>query len=170
MQALASELKKAQKIAETAQVFAIFALVVILITIVAKGGAAIGSALLADEVDWRERANEIGLMLISLLPAFLSYQAVNRLRQALVHYAAGEFFSTAASACVAKAGEYATETMIAMILIVPNLTLWVKAQGGFDIRVEPAYLGMLTFALFVSVVGRILGAATQLKAENDAFV
>lgn len=169
-QALASELKQAQQIAQTAQVFAITALVIIVITIVVKGGASIGSYLFDDTLGWRERVNEIGIILISLLPAILSYNAVNSLREALVRYSRGEFFSADASSCVAKAGFYATEAMIAMILIVPNLTLWVTHGGGFDIRFEPAYLGMLTFALFVSVVGRILSAAAQLKAENEAFI
>ncbi len=168
--ALTLELKQAQQIASTAQVFAIFALVVIVITIIAKGGLTIGTSLFADELGWRERVNPIGIALISLLPAILLYESVNHLRKALVYYSAGEFFTPAASSCVAKAGFYATKAMIAMILIVPNLTLWVTKGAGFDIRIEPAYLGMLTFALFVSVVGRILSAATQLKAENDAFV
>ena len=36
--------------------------------------------------------------------------------------------------------------------------------------IEPEYLGMLAFAIFVCMVGKILAAATDLKSENDAFV
>ncbi len=32
------------------------------------------------------------------------------------------------------------------------------------------FVGMLTFALFISLTGRILTAAASLKEENDAFI
>ncbi len=171
IQTLSPDLKKAQDIAGTAHVLAIIALVGIVVTIVVNGGFPIGSILFNNDLPWRERLNEAGLILIALLPAFFFYEAVNQLRKALDHYCDGEFFSEAASRCVAKSGDYALEAMVAVILIVPNLTLWVsEGGGGFDIDIEPETIGMLAFALFVSAVGRILTAATQLKAENDAFV
>ena len=61
--------------------------------------------------------------------------------------------------------------MIGVILIVPLLTLWVgERSGGFDINLEPEAIGMLAVAFFISAIGRVLSAATQLKAENEAFV
>lgn len=171
IQTLSPELKQAQQIAETAQVFAIIALVGLVATIVSKGGFALAGILFEDALGWRERVNQGGLILISLLPAFLLFAAVNRLRASLKLYSAGDFFSAAASSRVAQAGDYGIQAMIAMILIVPNLTLWIsEGGGGFDIALEPNTIGMLAFTLFVSAVGRILTAAAQLKAENDAFV
>jgi hypothetical protein len=73
-------------------------------------------------------------------------------------------------AIVAKAGSSAIYAMIALIIITPNLTAWVNRQGGFELRIEPEYIGMLAFAVFVCAVGRVLAAATDIKSENDAFV
>ena len=168
---LSPELKQAQQLAGTAQVFAIIALVIIVTTIAFDGGVPIGVALFDDSLDWREKTNRIGLLLVALLPAILFYESVNRLRLALQHYDKGEFFSAAASTRVAQAGDYAIEAMVAIILVVPNLTMWIThGGGGFDMELESATIGMLAFACFVAAVGRILTAATQLKAENDAFV
>ncbi|MDO9319912.1 MAG: DUF2975 domain-containing protein [Gammaproteobacteria bacterium] len=167
---LSPELKQAQQLADTAQVFAVIALVVIVTTIAFDGGVPIGVALFDDTLDWREKTNRVGLLMVALLPALLFYEAVNRLRLALQHYDRGEFFSTEASARVAQAGDFAIEAMVAVILVVPNVTMWITHRGGFDMELEPATIGMLAFACFVAAVGRILTAATQLKAENDAFV
>jgi hypothetical protein len=171
IQTLSPDLQRARKIAHVAQVCAIVALVTLVATIIVKGGLPLGGILFNDELGWRERINRGGLILISLLPAVLFLEAANRLREALKHYIEGDFFSAAAASRVAKAGDLGVQAMVAMILIVPNLTLWVSTGGGgFAFKVEPDTIGMLAFTLFVAAVGRILAAATQLKAENDAFV
>jgi hypothetical protein len=167
---LSPELKQAQQIAATAQVLAVIALVIITITIVFKVGGPITAALFGDAKPWREHVNTIGLVLIAMLPTFLFYESINQLRHALKLYGAGEFFSAAAASRVAQAGDYAIGAIVAMILVVPNLMLWVTKRGGFEWRFESELIGMLAFALFVAVVGRILAAATQLKTENDSFV
>lgn len=165
-----AELQEAQKIAATAQVMAIIALVILTITIVFKVGGPITAALFGAAKPWREHVNTIGLVLIAMLPTFLFYESISRLRHALKLYGDGDFFSAAAASRVAQAGDYAIGAIIAMIFVVPNLTLWVSKRGGFEWRLESEYIGMLAFALFIAVVGRILAAATQLKAENDSFV
>lgn len=168
---LPPELKQAQQIAGTAQVFAIIALVAIGVTIAVDGGLPIGVALFDTDMNWRQQISRISMIVITLIPAVLFYEAVNRLRLALQHYGNGEFFSSDASARVAQAGDLAIEAMVAVILIVPNLTLWIiERDGGFDMRLESETVGMLAFACFVAAVGRILTAATQLKAENDPFI
>jgi hypothetical protein len=164
------QLLEAQQIAATAQVLAVIALVVIAVSIVTTVGRPIAAALFGEAMPWREHVNAIGLVLIALLPTFLFYESVNQLRRALKLYGDGEFFSAAAASRVAQAGDYAIGAIAAMILVVPNLTLWVSKRGGFEWRLESEHIGMLAFALFISVVGRILAAATQLKAENDSFV
>jgi hypothetical protein len=168
--ALTPELQRAQNIAATAHVLAIITLVVLAITIVIKGGVPIGAALFDDQKPWFERVHDVGLSLIALLPTFLFYEAVNQLRRALKRYRDGDFFSAAAASRVAQAGDFAIGAAAGIILIVPNVTLWLSRRGGFDVNLESEFVGMLAFALFISVVGRILSAAAQLKTENDSFV
>lgn len=164
------DLSKAQQQAKTAQVFALIALVMIGMSIVFNTAVPAIRIVVDNALPWRSRVTEIGLLLVHNLPAFLLWEAVNRLHMALQHYGEGDFFSQVASRRVAEAGDYALQAMIALILIVPNLTQWIRHQGGFDIRLEPEYYGMLAFALFIALVGRILSAATTLKEDNEGFV
>lgn len=167
---LSPDLQKAKQIANTAQVLAVITLVVIAAHIAVKAGFPIGNALFNSDKPWRKDVHDIGLILVSLLPAGLFFEAVNQLRHALTLYRNGEFFTAAAAARVAQSGDYAISAMVAAMFVVPNLTLWISRRGGFDMRFESEMIGMLAFALFVSAVGRVLAAATQLKAENDSFV
>lgn len=167
---LDTDLSKAQQLAKTTQVFALIALVMIGLSILFKTGLpAIGFAM-DEALPWRTRVTEIGLLAVQALPAVWLCEAINRLHLALKHYCEGDFFSKNASQRVAEAGDYALEAMIALILIVPNLTQWIRHHGGFEIRLEPEYFGMLAFALFIAMVGRILSAAATLKEENEGFV
>jgi hypothetical protein len=166
----ANELKHAQNLAVTAQTLAIIAMVTLVVAIITKGGFSIGSTLISADLSWQQKVHNTGLVLIELLPAFWFLEAVNHLRRALSTFGNSEFFSNEAAKHVANAGSSAIYAMLAVMLITPNLLLWVNQQGGFDVRIEPEYIGMLAFAVFVSAVGRILAAATYIKTENDAFV
>ncbi|MDO8909901.1 MAG: hypothetical protein Q7W55_15555 [Pseudohongiella sp.] len=166
----AEELKHAQNLATTAQTLAIIAMVTLIVAIVARGGTVIAGNLFSSETTWRDGIQNIGLVLIELLPAFLFIEAINHLRRALTKFGSGEFFRSDVSQHVAEAGSFAIYAMLALMVITPNLTLWVSHQGGFDVRIEPEYIGMLAFAVFVCAVGKILSAATDIKSENDAFV
>lgn len=163
-------LKTAQDLAVTAQTLAIVALVTLTVAILGKGGFAIAQNLFTEEFTWRESVHNIGVTLIQLLPAILFFEATNKLRKALAEFSRGEFFSSNAAHHVADAGVSAIYAMAAVMLITPNLMAWVQGQGGLRVVIEPEYLGMLAFALFVCLVGKILAAATALKSENDAFV
>jgi len=169
MNATAS-LQQARRLAGTAQVLAIVALVTIVVAILLRGGVSLGVSLFTSQVEWSERLQSIGLVLVTMLPAMLLFEAVNRLRQALALYAQGDFFSSQASHHVSRSGVLATQALVVMIAVVPNLTLWLTDHGGFTLRIEPEYLGLLAFSLFVASVGRILDEAAQIKAENDAFI
>lgn len=166
----AVESKAAKDLAITAQTFAIIAMVLLIIAIAVEGGTVIGHNLFSPENTWQQSVHNIGLVLIKLMPAILFVEAINHLRQALSKFGEGEFFSAATSKHVADAGYYAIYAMAALMVITPNLMLWVDRQGGFDVRIEPEYIGMLAFAIFVSAVGRVLAAANKIKSENDAFV
>lgn len=167
-----SDLKSTRDTAATAHVFAVICLVLIGINVVFQVGRPVGAALFGDDKPWREHVHTIGLVLIALLPTFLFYEAVNQLRHALDHYRNGEFFNTAAATRVARAGDYALGALVAVIMVVPTLTAWVSQPGGggleFDLQNE--FIGMIAFALLISVAGRVLAAAAHLKAENDSFV
>jgi len=167
------DLKSARDTAATAHVFAVVCLVVIGISVVFQVGRPVGAALFGDDKPWREHVHAIGLVLIALLPTFLFYEAVNQLRHALNHFRNGEFFDTAAATRVARAGDYAINALVAVILVVPNLTSWVSRRGGgggLEFNLQNEFIGMVAFALLVSVAGRVLAAAAHLKAENDSFV
>ncbi len=159
-----------RKIAATAHVAAIVGLAYLAVAIVLRAGIAIGAHLFDAQVSVGERAASISLVLLALLPAAFLFEAINRLRQALRLFSNGEFFSEQSAKHVAQAGKHATIAMVAMILIVPNLERWLRSRGGFDLRIEPEYFGLLAFALFVTAIGHVLTLAAQLKAENDAFV
>ncbi len=167
-----TDLKSARDTAATAHVFAVVCLVLIGINVVFQVGRPVVAALFGDDKPWREHLHAIGLVLIALLPTFLFWEAVSQLRHALNHYRNGEFFDTAAATRVARAGDYALSALAAVILVVPTLTEWVsqRGRGGLEINLQNEFVGMIAFALLVSVAGRVLAAAAQLKAENDAFV
>jgi hypothetical protein len=168
--ALPLSLQQAKQLASTAQVLAIIALIILGINIAAPLGRRVAVALFATDLDWREHFHAVGLVLISILPAMLFFEAVNQLRQALKLFSVGEFFTESVATRVQYAGHYAIGAMLASILVVPNLELWVNRRGGFDWKLENEYIGMLAFALFVAAIGHIMAAATELKAENDSFV
>ena len=170
----ASDLRSARDTAATAHVFAVVCLVAIGINVVFRVGRPLVAALAGDGKPWREDVHAIGLVLIALLPTILFYEAVNQLRHALGHYRNGEFFATTAATRVARAGDYALSALAAVILVVPNVTAWVSQRGGggggFEVNLQNEFIGMIAFALLISVAGRVLAAAAQLKAENDSFV
>lgn len=165
-----TDTERARQLAGTAQFLAVSAFVMIVASLVFSIGGPTAALIFSDNPFTRERVHEIGLLLLDALPALLLCEAVNQLSRALQYYEKGEFFGRNAPEKVAKAGDLALEAMIAAMLVVPTLRLWVSGEGGLDIRFEPEYAGMLAFALFISLTGRILSAAAGLKEENDAFI
>jgi len=163
-------LNKAQDLAKTAHIFATIALVFIGIAILSDTAAPFFRLISNEALSWSERINETGIILVNILPATLLCASINQLNKALQDYSNGEFFSQKASKQVALAGDYAVEAMVAAMLIVPNLSLWIAHEGGFDIRIENEFIGMLAFAIFIAAVGRVLAAAGDLKQENESFI
>lgn len=165
-----SDLNKAQQLAGTAQGFAITAMVLIGISIagqiIAPALELLGSGTLLS----LSGLQRLSLLLLEAVPAMLLFEAVKHLSKALQHFGKGEFFGHLAPAFIARAGDLALQAMIAAMLAVPVLSRWISGRGGFDLRMEPEFVGMLSFALFISLTGRILSAAASLKEENDAFV
>jgi len=168
--AIPTNLHKARQLASTAQFFAVTAMIVIGISIAAQIVAPALGLLRSDTLTMRQGLEQISLLILQAVPAMFLFEAVKQLGKALHYFEKGEFFGHQAPACIARAGDQALKAMIAAMLAVPVLSQWITARGGFDLRIEPEFLGMLTFALFISLTGRILSAAASLKEENDAFI
>lgn len=167
---LPADTHKARQLAGTAQAFAITGMVLLGISIafhvVTPALGLLGSGTLTS----RQGLQALSLLLLEAVPAMFLFEAVKHLSKALQFYEKGEFFGREAPACIARAGDQALKAMLAAMLAVPILSLWITARGGFDFRIEPEFIGMLTFAMFISLTGRILSAAASLKEENDAFI
>jgi len=169
-QIVLTDLEKARQLAGTAQLCAVAALVVIAVSIAHTLGAPLWELFVKGESSRREQLLALSHLVLSALPAILLFEAVQQLSRALKHYENGEFFGREAPQRVARAGDLAMQAMLAAMVVVPTLTRWLDSRGGFDLRLEPEFIGMLAFALFISLAGRILQAAAGLKDENDAFI
>lgn len=173
----AAPLERAQKLAEGAATVAVVASV--LIVLGAVGGDIVAPAadvLRSREVtpDWRGALNfigAIGTFWILALPSLLLAGAVFELSKVLGEYSKGQFFTVRASAGVRKAAESALWALAFKIVISPTLFSWITQEGrGFIWHMEAFDLGLIAFAAFVMVMGRVLEAAARIKAENDEIV
>jgi hypothetical protein len=176
-EAAVAPLERAQKLAGGAATFAVIA--AIMIAISAIGREVVGPAvevLRNRELtpDLRGAAaiiNAVGVFWIMALPSFLLAGALLDLSRVLDEYGKGQFFTLRASAGVRKAGEGAIWALAFKIVISPTLVSWITQQGrGFIWNMEPFDLGLIAFAGFVMVLGRVLEAAARIKAENDEIV
>jgi len=176
-EAATAPLARAQQLAGGAAVVAVVGAVLIALSAVA--GEVIGPAavyLREQEVtpDWRGVLNlfhATAVFWILVLPSLLLAGALLDLSKVLDEYGKGQFFTLKASAGVRKAGEGALWALAFKIVISPTLFSWVTQEGrGFLWRMEPFDLGLVAFAAFVMVLGRVLEAAAKIKAENDEIV
>jgi hypothetical protein len=173
----AAPLERAQKLAESAGIVALIAAG--LIVLGAVGHEAGGPALttLRNTVVTPDIAGALNLFRavaafsVLALPSFLLAAALVDLSRVLDEYGKGRFFTLKASAGVRKAGEGALWALAAKILISPTVFSWITHEGrGFIWHFESFDLGLIAFAAFVMVLGRVLEAAARIKAENDQIV
>jgi len=174
--AAVAPLERAQKLAGVTATLAVIAAIIITIGAVADVAAPAAGALRAQEVtpDWRGALNlfaAIASFFVLALPSFLLAGALLELSRVLDEYGKGQFFTLKASAGVRKAGESALWALAFKIVISPTLFSWITHEGrGFIWRLETFDLGLVAFAAFVMVLGRVLEAAARIKAENDEIV
>jgi hypothetical protein len=176
-EAAASPLKRAQTLAEWASTGAIVAAVVISIGAVTNEIIAPGLGLVREAQVTPDLA---GVLLVlrtilahSLLaaPSLLLAWALLDLGAVADEYSKGQFFTLKASAGVRKAGEGALWALAFKIVISPTVFSWITHEGrGFIWHFETFDLGLVVFAAFVMVLGRVLEAAARIKAENDEIV
>jgi len=175
-QAAAAPLERAQQLAGGAATVAVVAAVLIALGAVAQGVAPALNIFATQEVTSSLGGigtviNAIGVFWIIVLPSFLLGGALLDLSKVLDEYGKGQFFTLRASAHVRKAGEGALWALGFKIVGSPTILSWITQEGrGFIWRMEPFDLGLIAFAAFVMVLGRVLEAAAKIKAENDQIV
>jgi hypothetical protein len=174
---VAAPLARAQKLAEGAATVAVVATVTIVLG--AVGGDVIAPAaetLRSREVtpDLRGALNLIAAIAtfwVLALPSLLLAGAVWELSRVLGEYSKGQFFTVRASAGVRKAAESALWALAFKIVISPTVFSWITREGrGLIWHMESFDIGLIAFAAFVMVLGRVLEAAARIKAENDEIV
>jgi Protein of unknown function (DUF2975) len=174
--AAAAPLERAQQLAGGAATVAVVAAVIIAIGAVAGEIDPVIAALRNREVtpDLQGAANllrAVGVFWLMALPGFLLAGALLDLSKVLDEYGKGQFFTLRASAHVRKAGEGAIWALVFKIVASPTIVSWITQEGrGVIWHMEPFDLGLIAFAAFVMVLGRVLEAAAKIKAENDEIV
>lgn len=175
-EAAAAPLERAQHLAGGAATVAVVAAVLIALGAVAQGvSPALNVFATRDATPDLQGAaaviNAIGVFWIVVLPSFLLGGSLLDLSKVLDEYGKGQFFTHRASAHVRKAGEGALWALGFKIVGSPTLLSWITQEDrGFVWRMEPFDLGLIAFAAFVMVLGRVLEAAAKIKAENDEIV
>jgi hypothetical protein len=82
----------------------------------------------------------------------------------------GVIFSAANAADIGSIGDNVLWAAIATVLIAPNLSAWVRGEGGFhfDGHDWAVLLGVVGAA--IALMGRVLGLANRINAENEQIV
>lgn len=175
-EAALAPLQRAQQLAGGAATVAVVASVLIALGAVSQGVSPALNVFATREVtpDLEGVAaviNAVGIFWIIVLPSFLLGGALLDLSKVLDEYGKGQFFTPRASTHVRKAGEGALWALGFKIVGSPTLLSWVTQEGrGFIWHFETFDLGLIAFAAFVAVLGRVLEAAAKIKQENDEIV
>lgn len=175
-EAALAPLQRAQQLAGGAATAAVVGAILIALGAVADGASPALAALARHEVTFDLRGvlelfRAFGLFMVLALPSFLLAGALLDLSKVLEEYGKGQFFTLKASAGVRKAAEGALWALAFKIVASPSIYSWITQEGrGFIWHFEPFDLGLVAFAAFVAVLGRVLEAAARIKEENDEIV
>lgn len=178
-EAAIAPLERAQKLAGTAATLAIVAGVMIILAAAGDNIAMpAAEALRSREVTPDLRGaltlfHIVGSFLVLAIPDFMLAGALFELSKVLEEYGKGQFFTLKASIGVRKAAESALWAMAFKVLISPTLFNWITQWDdvrGVVWKLESFDLGLIAFAAFVMVLGRVLEAAATIKQENDEIV
>jgi hypothetical protein len=113
----------------------------------------------------------VGAFVVLAVPSFILAGALLDLSKVLDEYGAGRFFTVRASAGVRSAAESALWALGFKIVGSPTIFSWITQEGrGFVWHMEPFDFGLIGFAAFVAVLGRVLEAAARIKEENEQIV
>lgn len=113
----------------------------------------------------------VGAFIVLALPSFILASALLDLGKVLDEYGRGQFFTVRASAGVRAAAEAALWALGFKIVGSPTIYSWIAQEGrGFAWRMEPFDFGLIAFAAFVAVLGRVLEAAARIKEDHEQIV
>jgi hypothetical protein len=175
-EAALAPLQRAQQLAGGAAVAAVVGAILIALGAVADGASPALARLTAQEVTFDlpsvlATINALAIFWVVALPSFLLAGALLDLSKVLDEYGKGHFFTLKASAGIRKAAEGALWALGFKVVGSPTIVNWITQEGrGFIWHFEPFDLGLIGFAAFVAVLGRVLEAAARIKEENDEIV
>jgi hypothetical protein len=175
-EAAVAPLARAQQLAGGAATVAVVGAVLIALGAVAEGASPALDTLRNTEVtpDLRgalEVLKAFAVFWVLALPSFFLAGALLDLSKVLDEYGKGQFFTLRASAGVRKAAEGALWALGFKIVGSPTIYSWITHEGrGVIWHMEPFDLGLIGFAAFVAVLGRVLEAAARIKEENEQIV
>ena len=176
-EAARAPLERAQELAGGAATVAVVAAILISLGAVTRDIAAPAlDAWRSQEItpDWRGALTllkTIATFSVLVIPSFMLAGALLDLSGVLNEYGKGQLFTLKASAGIRKAAEGALWALAFKVMISPTLFSWITGEGrGFIWRFEAFDLGLVAFAAFLIVLGRVLEAAARIRAENDDIV
>jgi hypothetical protein len=164
-------LSRAQKLASGAGAWVTVGIVVLVATTVAEQ---IGAPLLegfGENPKWQDVVRTLAGNLVLAMPSILLACALWELKKVLDEYERASFFTHRASRAVRHAGEWALWALGYKIIAAQTLYGFItQTSRRIEINFESFDLGLIAFAGFVMLVGRVLEAATAIKKENDEIV
>lgn len=175
-EAALAPLQRAQQLAGGAATAAVVGAILIALAAVAKGASPALAALAEQQVTFDLAGILAALCALALfwvlaLPSFFLAGALLDLSKVLDEYGKGHFFTMKASVGVRKAAEGALWALGFKVVGSPTIYSWITHEGrGFIWHVESFDIGLIGFAAFVAVLGRVLEAAARIKSENDEIV
>jgi hypothetical protein len=119
---------------------------------------------------WRVVVSEVGLNLIRALPAVLLLLGVLAAQRVFRRMSRGAIFTAANAADVRRIGENMLWAAIAAIVITPTLSGWVRHDTTIAVDAQDWALLLGVLGAAVGLMGRVLGLANSIKAENDEIV
>ena len=168
-------LERARSVAATSRILAAFAILFILLNVIWIHGvvASIEALRNLDHAPmlgpfWVFGA--IAPQALLALPSLLLIGALEKLRDALKEYEEGRAFSIASAHAVRLSGQYAALALVAKVALAPVLRSIFEGRYRWEFNYETTDLAWFAFALFVFALGRVLEAASAIKAENDQIV
>ncbi|WP_395645584.1 DUF2975 domain-containing protein [Terricaulis sp.] len=164
-------LSRAQKLASGTGAWVTVGVVLVLASTAVEFFAPPLRQLFAGDVTWRSLVQTVGAQAVLATPNVLLAIALWQLKTVLDEYERANFFTNRASHAVRRAGEWALWAMGYKIVAAGTLYGWImQTSRGIDINYESFDLGLIAFAGFVMLAGRVLEAATAIKQENDQIV
>ena len=174
-QAGSVSLNRARHAAAVSRVLALIAIVLILINVIWIHGvvASIRALGALDHPPMLGPFWVFGAIVPQLplaLPSLLLIGALEKLRDALKEYEERRAFSHVSAHAVRLSGLYAASALAAKVALAPVFKSVLEGRYRWEFNYETTDLAWFAFALFVFALGRVLEAASAIKAENDQIV